>query len=110
MQHRRYVNARKHSIPEHIVNPGYQTIVPGDKMPDGLVCISMLLGLSSEVLGYIAQVLLNGDPFMRNYFLWYLFCLLSARCSWRLSYICVLGEVWLCMERESIEFERKRIP
>jgi hypothetical protein len=35
MQHRRYVNARKHSIPEHIVNPGYQTIVPGDKMPDG---------------------------------------------------------------------------
>ena len=35
----------------------------------------MLLGLVTEILGYIARILLHSDPFDRNYFLWYLITL-----------------------------------
>lgn len=47
----------------------------GVKYKTGLVCIAMLLGLDCEFMGYIARVLMNGDPFYRPYFLWYLICL-----------------------------------
>lgn len=38
-------------------------------------CTAMLLGLASEALGYISRLLLHGNPFWRDYFLWYLICL-----------------------------------
>lgn len=41
----------------------------------GLMAVSMLLGLATETLGYIARILLHYDPFSRAYFLWYLICL-----------------------------------
>ncbi|KAM5354557.1 hypothetical protein ACJ41O_001204 [Fusarium nematophilum] len=37
--------------------------------------ITMCLGLLTETLGYISRVLLNGNPFNRDYFLWYLITL-----------------------------------
>ncbi|KAF5009328.1 hypothetical protein FDECE_4426 [Fusarium decemcellulare] len=37
--------------------------------------ITMCLGLVTETVGYIARVLLNGNPFNRDYFLWYLITL-----------------------------------
>jgi hypothetical protein len=55
-----------------------------------LVCISMLLGLTSEVLGYIARILLNGNPFMRDYFLWYLICL-------TLGPVFMTAAIYLCL-------------
>jgi hypothetical protein len=67
----------------------------GTRCQTGLVCISMILGLSSEVLGYIAQVLLNGDPFMRNYFLWYLFCL-------TLGPLLMAAVIYLCFGRSLV--------
>jgi len=54
---------------------GIAQLFLGIKYKTGLVCISMLLGLTSEVIGYIARVLMNGDPFDRTYFLIYLICL-----------------------------------
>lgn len=39
------------------------------------VAITMVLGLVTETLGYIARVLLHGNPFYRDYFLWYLITL-----------------------------------
>lgn len=41
----------------------------------GLMAVTMLMGLGTEILGYIARILLHGDPFERAYFLWYLICL-----------------------------------
>lgn len=64
----------------------------GIRHKTGLVCISMLLGLTSEVLGYIARVLLNGDPFMRDYFLWYLICL-------TLGPVFMAAAIYLCLGR-----------
>ncbi|SPO03602.1 related to YER185w, Rta1p [Cephalotrichum gorgonifer] len=37
--------------------------------------ITLCLGLATEVAGYIARVLMNGNPFSRDYFLWYLITL-----------------------------------
>lgn len=37
--------------------------------------ITMSLGLVTEVAGYVSRVLLNGNPFSRDYFLWYLITL-----------------------------------
>ncbi|KAK1593856.1 RTA1 like protein [Colletotrichum navitas] len=37
--------------------------------------IAICLGLLTEIVGYIARVLLNGNPFSRDYFLWYLITL-----------------------------------
>ncbi|KAK1979950.1 RTA1 like protein [Colletotrichum cereale] len=37
--------------------------------------IAICLGLMTEAVGYIARVLLNGNPFSRDYFLWYLITL-----------------------------------
>ncbi|KAF4983053.1 hypothetical protein FZEAL_1453 [Fusarium zealandicum] len=37
--------------------------------------ITMCLGLVTETLGYVSRVLMNGNPFMRDYFLWYLITL-----------------------------------
>ncbi|KAK2026595.1 RTA1 like protein [Colletotrichum zoysiae] len=37
--------------------------------------IAICLGLLTETVGYIARVLLNGNPFSRDYFLWYLITL-----------------------------------
>ncbi|RSL51444.1 hypothetical protein CEP54_011403 [Fusarium duplospermum] len=37
--------------------------------------ITMCLGLVTETVGYISRVLLNGNPFSRDYFLWYLITL-----------------------------------
>jgi hypothetical protein len=62
----------------------------GIRCQTGLVCISMHLGLNSEALGYIARVLLNGDPFMRNYFLWYLVCL-------TLGPVLIAAVIYLCL-------------
>ncbi|ORY17059.1 RTA1 like protein-domain-containing protein [Clohesyomyces aquaticus] len=39
------------------------------------VAIPMFLGLTTETLGYVARVLLHGNPFNRDYFLWYLITL-----------------------------------
>jgi RTA1 like protein len=64
----------------------------GIRYKTGLVCVSMLLGLSSEVLGYIARVLLNGNPFMRAYFLWYLICL-------TLGPVFMAAAIYLCLGR-----------
>lgn len=36
---------------------------------------TMCLGLTTEAVGYIARVLMNGNPFNRDYFLWYLITL-----------------------------------
>lgn len=47
----------------------------GIRYKTGLMAASMLLGLATEALGYIARILLHGDPFYRAYFLWYLICL-----------------------------------
>jgi hypothetical protein len=41
----------------------------------GFMGVAMLLGLATEILGYIARILLHSDPFSRAYFLWYLICL-----------------------------------
>lgn len=41
----------------------------------GFMGVSMLLGLATEVLGYVARILLHSNPFDRAYFLWYLICL-----------------------------------
>ena len=41
----------------------------------GAMAVTMLLGLVTEILGYIARILLHTDPFDRNYFLWYLITL-----------------------------------
>ncbi|KAH6654763.1 RTA1 like protein-domain-containing protein [Truncatella angustata] len=41
----------------------------------GLMAVSILLGLATEALGYIARILLHTNPFDRAYFLWYLICL-----------------------------------
>jgi len=48
----------------------------GMRYKTGLVCIPMLLGLGCEVLGYVARVLLPGDPFVNNFFMLYLMCLI----------------------------------
>ncbi|KPM37669.1 hypothetical protein AK830_g8882 [Neonectria ditissima] len=37
--------------------------------------IAICLGLLTEIVGYIARVLLSGNPFSRDYFLWYLITL-----------------------------------
>ncbi|EFQ30569.1 RTA1 like protein [Colletotrichum graminicola] len=37
--------------------------------------IAICLGLLTEIAGYVARVLLNGNPFSRDYFLWYLITL-----------------------------------
>ncbi|KAG9250058.1 RTA1 like protein-domain-containing protein [Emericellopsis atlantica] len=37
--------------------------------------IAMCLGLTTETVGYISRVLMNGNPFNRDYFLWYLITL-----------------------------------
>ncbi|KAK1996711.1 RTA1 like protein [Colletotrichum falcatum] len=37
--------------------------------------VTICLGLLTEVVGYVARVLLNGNPFSRDYFLWYLITL-----------------------------------
>ncbi|KAK7424071.1 phospholipid-translocating ATPase rsb1 [Neonectria punicea] len=37
--------------------------------------IAICLGLLTEIVGYIARILLNGNPFSRDYFLWYLITL-----------------------------------
>lgn len=37
--------------------------------------IPICLGLVTETVGYIARVLMNGNPFNRDYFLWYLITL-----------------------------------
>ncbi|KAI6780466.1 uncharacterized protein J7T54_002864 [Emericellopsis cladophorae] len=37
--------------------------------------ITMCLGLTTETLGYVSRVLMNGNPFSRDYFLWYLITL-----------------------------------
>lgn len=37
--------------------------------------VPMCLGLTTEVVGYIARILMNGNPFNRDYFLWYLITL-----------------------------------
>lgn len=37
--------------------------------------ITLCLGLLTEAVGYIARVLMNGNPFNRDYFLWYLITL-----------------------------------
>lgn len=37
--------------------------------------VTMCLGLTTEAVGYIARVLMNGNPFNRDYFLWYLITL-----------------------------------
>ncbi|KAK1967911.1 RTA1 like protein [Colletotrichum sublineola] len=37
--------------------------------------IAICLGLLTEIVGYIARVLMNGNPFSRDYFLWYLITL-----------------------------------
>lgn len=37
--------------------------------------VAMCLGLITEAVGYIARVLMNGNPFNRDYFLWYLITL-----------------------------------
>ncbi|KAF7552334.1 hypothetical protein G7Z17_g4401 [Cylindrodendrum hubeiense] len=37
--------------------------------------ITMCLGLLTETLGYVSRVLINGNPFSRDYFLWYLITL-----------------------------------
>ncbi len=50
-------------------------LVLGIKYKTGVVCVSMLLGLACESLGYVARILMHYDPFNRAYFLWYLICL-----------------------------------
>ncbi|MCJ1309678.1 hypothetical protein MMC25_003338 [Agyrium rufum] len=47
----------------------------GIRYKTGGTAIAMGLGLGTEILGYIARVLLHGDPFDRDYFLWYLITL-----------------------------------
>ena len=37
--------------------------------------VAICLGLTTEAVGYIARVLMNGNPFNRDYFLWYLITL-----------------------------------
>lgn len=37
--------------------------------------VTMCLGLVTEAAGYVARVLINGNPFSRDYFLWYLITL-----------------------------------
>jgi RTA1 like protein len=64
----------------------------GIKYKTGLVCVSMLLGLTSEVIGYIARVLMNGDPFDRTYFLIYLICL-------TLGPVFMAAAIYLCLGR-----------
>jgi hypothetical protein len=71
---------------------GITQLYLGIRYKTGLVCVSMLLGLTSEVLGYIARVLLNGDPFMRDYFLWYLICL-------TLGPVFMAAAIYLCLGR-----------
>ncbi|KAI5463881.1 RTA1 like protein-domain-containing protein [Mariannaea sp. PMI_226] len=37
--------------------------------------ITICLGLLTEIVGYISRILMNGNPFSRDYFLWYLITL-----------------------------------
>ena len=50
-------------------------IVLGVKHKTTSVAVTMALGLTTEFVGYIARVLMHGNPFDRNYFLWYLITL-----------------------------------
>ena len=52
----------------------------------------MLLGLTSEALGYIARVLINTNPFYRPYFLWYLICL-------TIGPVYIAAAIYLCLGR-----------
>ncbi|KAE9380127.1 hypothetical protein N431DRAFT_498022 [Stipitochalara longipes BDJ] len=65
-----------------------------------LVCILMLHGLSWEVLGYIARVLLNGDHFMKIYFMLYLVSL-------TLGPVLMMAVIYLCLRRVMIVYEEE---
>jgi hypothetical protein len=39
------------------------------------IAVAMCLGLVTETAGYVARVLMHGNPFSRDYFLWYLITL-----------------------------------
>jgi hypothetical protein len=71
---------------------GLAQLFLGIKYRTGIVCISMLLGLDLEFLGYIARVLMNGDPFYRPYFLWYLICLTTGPAF-------LAAAIYLCLGR-----------
>lgn len=67
-------------------------LVLGIKYKTGLVCVSMLLGLACESLGYVARILLHYDPFNRAYFLWYLITL-------TLGPVFIAAAIYLCLGR-----------
>lgn len=67
-------------------------LIMGAYYRTGLVCIAMLLGLASESCGYIARILMHGDPFSRVYFLWYLVTL-------TLGPAFLAGGIYLCLGR-----------
>ncbi|KAH8815992.1 RTA1 like protein [Xylogone sp. PMI_703] len=58
----------------------------------GLVGISMVTGMLSESLGYVARILLHFDPFNRAYFLWYLICL-------TIGPVFIAAAIYLCLGR-----------
>ncbi|PVH74389.1 RTA1-domain-containing protein [Cadophora sp. DSE1049] len=67
-------------------------LVLGIRYKTGLVCVSMLLGLACESLGYVARILLHYDPFNRAYFLWYLITL-------TLGPVFIAAAIYLCLGR-----------
>lgn len=39
------------------------------------IVVAICLGLTTDAIRYVARVLMNGNPFNRDYFLWYLITL-----------------------------------
>jgi hypothetical protein len=71
---------------------GVAQLVLGLYYKTRLICFSMILGLLSESLGYIARILLHYDPFDRTYFLWYLICL-------TIGPVFIAAAIYLCLGR-----------
>ena len=63
------------------------------KYRTGGTAVFMLLGLLTEILGYIARVLLHGNPFERNYFLWYLITLTIGPVFFAAAIYLTLGRI-----------------
>lgn len=63
------------------------------KCRTGGTAIAMLIGLVTEILGYIARILLHGNPFGRDYFLWYLITLTIGPVFFAAAIYLTLGRI-----------------
>lgn len=60
--------------------------------------ISILMGIALELIGYVARILMHGDPFRRDAFLIYLICLTIAP-------VFLTAGIYLCLGRIVIVYD-----